>query len=167
LVLWIEDVQWADHSTLEFCRQLETHGPIPGVMVVATLRTTREQPHAGLPWSNDEVSVGRCLRVELDALSPAESRHLIASRSGTPLRDEMTDAILESTGGNPLYIEEVVRAVAAGGDARQKVDGLEPLSIGIPETLSADLLRKLSRGSATIATSRRSRRCSAANFQNR
>ena len=135
LVLWIEDVQWADHSTLEFCRQLETHGPIPGVMVVATLRTTREQPHAGLPWSNDEVSVGRCLRVELDALSPAESRHLIASRSGTPLRDELTDAILESTGGNPLYIEEVVRAVAAGGDARQKVDGVEPLSIGIPETL--------------------------------
>ena len=38
-VFWIEDVQWADHSTQEFCRRLEAHGPIPGLLVVATMRT--------------------------------------------------------------------------------------------------------------------------------
>ena len=42
-VLWIEDVQWADHSTQEFCRRLEAHGPIPGLIVVATMRTVYEQ----------------------------------------------------------------------------------------------------------------------------
>ena len=42
-VLWIEDVQWADHSTQEFCRRSKRMAPIPGLIVVATMRTDYAQ----------------------------------------------------------------------------------------------------------------------------
>jgi class 3 adenylate cyclase/tetratricopeptide (TPR) repeat protein len=134
-VLWIEDVQWADHSMQEFCRRLEAHGPIPGLIVVATMRTDHVQSDSRLPWSDRELAEGSVIRIELDALSPEESRKLIAARSGSPPDDELARAILESTGGNPLYIEEVVRSVVAGGDARQKAGDAERTAIAIPESL--------------------------------
>jgi class 3 adenylate cyclase/predicted ATPase len=134
-VLWIEDVQWADHSTQEFCRRLEAHGPIPGLMVVATMRTTYEQSDSVLPWSDKELAAGSVIRIELDALSSQEARQLIAARSESPPDEALTRTILESTGGNPLYIEEVVRSVLAGGDARQKAEDGEGTSIAIPESL--------------------------------
>jgi len=134
-VFWIEDVQWADHSTQEFCRRLEAHGPIPGLIVVATMRTDYEQSDSSLPWSDEELAAGSVIRIELGALSSDESRQLIAARSGSPPDDALAKTILESTGGNPLYIEEVVRSVVAGGDARQRADGAERPSIAIPESL--------------------------------
>ena len=134
-VLWIEDVQWADHSTQEFCRRLQAHGPIPGLLVVATMRTVYEESDARLPWSDEELSAGSVVRIELDALSHEESRQLIAARTGSSPDETTARAILESTGGNPLYIEEVVRAVVAGADAPHKTDLPERTSIAIPESL--------------------------------
>jgi class 3 adenylate cyclase/tetratricopeptide (TPR) repeat protein len=133
-VFWIEDVQWADHSTREFCRRLESHGPIRGLMVVATMRTVYEEPDAERPWFDGMPSTRALVRIRLEPLSPAESRQLIASRSAAPIDEHLAEVILESTGGNPLYIEEVVRSVAAGGAAR-KADGLDGPSIALPETL--------------------------------
>jgi len=134
-VLWIEDVQWADHSTEEFCRRLQAHGPIPGLIVVATLRTDSRQSASRLPWSDQEPAPGSVIRIELEPLSTDESRQLIAARSGSVLDHALANAVVESTGGNPLYIEEVVRSVSAGGDARPKADGQEHPSIGVPESL--------------------------------
>jgi len=132
-VFWLEDLQWADHSTLEFCRHLEARGPIPGLMVVATMRTDPDHADTQLPWSDDEVSAGHVVAIELGPLSDEESRELIATRAGWMRSEALVRDILESTGGNPLYIEEVVRSVAAG-DSWQKADGTEA-SIAIPESL--------------------------------
>ena len=76
---------------------------------------------AHLPWSDEELAAGSVVRIELDALSSEESRQLIAARSGSP-PDESWRAIIESTGGNPLYIEEVVRSLVTGSDPRPKAD---------------------------------------------
>jgi class 3 adenylate cyclase/tetratricopeptide (TPR) repeat protein len=134
-VFWFEDLQWADHSTLEFCRHLEARGPIPGLMVVATVRTDHERAASRLPWSDEEIAGGRVVAIELGPLSPEESRQLIATRAGWLRSETFFREILESTGGNPLYIEEVVRSVVAGADSRQKADGAEQPAIAIPESL--------------------------------
>jgi len=135
LVFWIEDVQWADHSTLEFCQRLQEHGPIPGLLVVATMRTDFAQADARLPWSDAEHEADSVIVIELDALSREESRQLIAARLGSQADDALLNGVLESTGGNPLYIEEVVRAVVAGGDTMRPAAGAERSAIAIPETL--------------------------------
>ena len=134
-LFWFEDLQWADHSTLEFCRHLEARGPTPGLMAVATMRTDRERAASKLPWPDEEIAAGRVVMIELEPLSPDESRQLIATRAGWLRSETLFRDILESTGGNPLYIEEVVRSVVAGGDSRQKADGAERSSIAIPESL--------------------------------
>jgi tetratricopeptide (TPR) repeat protein len=98
------------------------------------MRTGRERAAAKRPWSDEEIAAGRVVAIELGPLSSDESRQLIATRAGRLRSETLFRDILESTGGNPLYIEEVVRSVVAGGDSRQKADGAEP-SIAIPESL--------------------------------
>ena len=134
-LFWFEDLQWADPSTLEFCRHLEARGPVQGLMVVATMRTGRERATAKLPWADDESVSGKVVSIELGPLSPDESRQLIATRAGWLRGGTLVREILESTGGNPLYIEEVVRSVVAGRDSWQKADEAERPPIVIPESL--------------------------------
>lgn len=132
-LLWIEDLQWADHSTLEFCRHLETNGPIPGLLVVATMRTGYPSGDAPDVWPDDGSATDRLVRLDVGPLSTEESRDMIAVRSGSSPSDALLRAILDSTGGNPLYIEEVVRAFAAG--AKPGAAPSARPSIAIPETL--------------------------------
>jgi len=142
-VFWFDDLQWADHSTLEFCRHLERRGPIPGLMVIATMRTDSDRSDSQLPWSDDEISAGRVVAIELGPLSPDESRQLIVTRTGWMGSEVLVRDILESTSGNPLYIEELVRSVAAG-DSWQRADGSES-SIAIPESLQPIFARIVDR----------------------
>jgi class 3 adenylate cyclase len=134
-VFWIDDVQWADHSTQEFCGRLQAACPIPGLLVVATVRTETADSDARLAWSDDRRVGGSVVRIELNALSSDESRQLIAARAGSPPDAALADVIFQSTGGNPLYIEEVVRSVVAGGDARRRGVGTARASIAVPESL--------------------------------
>ena len=59
---------------------------------------------------------------------------MIAARSGASPSDALVRAILDSTGGNPLYIEEVVRALGPGLAPPSAVPSARP-SISIPESL--------------------------------
>ncbi len=133
-VFWIEDIQWADHSTRAFCRRLNTHGPIPGLIVIVTMRTGIDA-HAELPWSDHEPEAGRLVRIKLERLSQGESRQLVASRAGRLLDEGLAAAILERTGGVPLYIEEIVRSVVAGGGTRAEADSPADPAMAIPESL--------------------------------
>ena len=132
-LFWIEDVQWADHSTQEFCGLLAAAAPIPGLLVLATLRTGYTDEDARLPWAEREPAPGRTIAIELAPLSPDESRQLIAARAGSPLDPALADTIIESTSGNPLYIEEVVRSMVAGGTSPASEGGAA--AIAVPESL--------------------------------
>ena len=107
--------------------------PIPGLMVVATMRTDYEQSDSTLPWSDDELAAGRVVTIELGPLSAEESQEPRSRRDRDRRRTTTWHrTILESTGGNPLYIEEVVRSIVAGGDAPQTGRGPGRSSIAHP-----------------------------------
>jgi len=131
-VFWIDDVQWADPSTQEFCRRLVAHGPIPGLMTIATMRTMYDR-HSDLLWSTADMGHGNVLPLHLLPLSDEEARQLIQSRSSAV---DDADRILESAGGNPLYLEEMLRAATAGDEAgAHAVDRVAALPLVMPETL--------------------------------
>lgn len=134
-VLWIEDVQWADHSTREFCRRLQLHGPIPGLLTVVTWRAAPDEARGRLPWWDQKASAAEVIRMSLGALSSEESRQLIAARAAEAPDAERIEAILESTGGNPLYIEEVVRSTVAGGGVPRNPVEPSRRAILIPDSL--------------------------------
>ena len=133
IVLWIEDLQWADHSTLEFCRHLEAHSPIPGLLTVGTMRTGYTHADVRDAWPDGDTT-GRIVGIDLGPLSPEESREMIAARSGSAPADAQLQAVLDATGGNPLYIEEVLRSVGTGDDPLP-ASRSAPSSIALPESL--------------------------------
>jgi class 3 adenylate cyclase/tetratricopeptide (TPR) repeat protein len=132
-LLWFEDLQWADHSTQEFCRRLHTSGRTPGLMVIATMRTHRGASQSILRWSDEQLNSDGIVMIELGPLSAAESRELIAARSGSLPDEAFTQTVLESTGGNPLYIEEVVRSL--GTRPTPAYQSTERHSVAVPESL--------------------------------
>jgi class 3 adenylate cyclase/tetratricopeptide (TPR) repeat protein len=101
--LVIEDVHWADSTTLEFVGTILS-APAPGRLFV--LMTSRQLP-------NDALMASGRLRVEkLDRLPPGDAASLARSLSATrPLTAFELAEIVDHADGVPLFIEEFVRAL--------------------------------------------------------
>ena len=95
-----------------------------------------EESDARLPWSDEELSAGSVVRIELDALSPEESRQLIAARSGSS-PDETTGTSRSSRA--PAETRCISRKWSARSSPAAmlltKADLPERTSIAIPESL--------------------------------
>jgi class 3 adenylate cyclase/tetratricopeptide (TPR) repeat protein len=104
-ILVFEDLHWASETTLDFLRHLARGaGDVP-LLVLGTARPEflqgREDPGVGIT------------RIDLKSLDRRESgrlAHGLAGALGTP---EIVDLVAERSGGNPLFIEELVRESVA------------------------------------------------------
>jgi hypothetical protein len=106
-VLIIEDLHWADMSTLDLVRFLARRLEGTHVLVVATYRDDHLQPSDPLRVVlGDIASQSVVRRVEVPLLSPAAVAELAAD-SGIDAA-----ALYRETGGNAFFVSEVV---AAGG----------------------------------------------------
>lgn len=132
LLVVVEDVHWADEATLDMLRYLAVTLDDASVTVVATAR-------AGYPTTAQLVTAAsrlpRVTTMEVPALPPEAAAHLAGALArGSPGRDEQHDApldvarVVEQSGGNPLYLEELV--AAAGGQT-------------LPDSLRGLLLERL------------------------
>jgi class 3 adenylate cyclase/tRNA A-37 threonylcarbamoyl transferase component Bud32 len=133
LLLVLEDLHWADHSTLDFLDQLLPLVAAQRLLVALTARKDVE------PFWRQRAE---CHERELAGLSPQLTaelvRHLHHSLApGTTLEPTLVDEIAERSNGLPLYVEELTRALAqqAGGeplvpDGRAVADQREPSARG-------------------------------------
>jgi class 3 adenylate cyclase/tetratricopeptide (TPR) repeat protein len=95
----VEDLHWADPSTLELLRLVAERRPA----ALFTVATTREPD--GVPW-RDEVEV-----VELRRLDDVAAKRLVGNlTAGKELTDDHLVEIVEQAVGNPLFIEELTRS---------------------------------------------------------
>ena len=102
LVLVAEDLQWADQASAAVMSDLAHEVMNQRCVLLASARSGWTPP-----WT--------CERLDLEALSPNGSRELVESAFGGPVESSLADAILMRTGGNPLFIEEVVRDLRDSG----------------------------------------------------
>ena len=110
LVLVFEDLQWADDGLLDFIEHLVAWAHEVPLMVVATARTEFVERHPD--WGEST----RATRLALNPLSGQESRDLIMALAGHgALTAELTDAIVDTASGNPLYSVEFVRMLTDRG----------------------------------------------------
>ena len=130
VVLEVEDAQWMDEASSHLLGHLaQTIGERPWALVV----TRRGDSGGFLP---DE---GRVITVR--NLSPVETEQLVnAATPATPLHPKDVKAICARTGGNPLFIEELLRVVTETGSADELPD-----SIGSLLSASIDALPFLAR----------------------
>lgn len=157
-VLLFDDMHWCDAASVRLLRQLlPLTGDIPLVLLFV-LRAERSVPAWQIRTVADEDYSHRTTELSLRPLSDIESNELINRLLTNPeLPDGLRASIVERAGGNPFYIEEVVRALIDSGALRSEVhtiDGQamqvwhatsEAVNFSIPDNLQALLVARLDR----------------------
>ncbi|WP_437872878.1 serine/threonine-protein kinase [Sorangium sp. So ce363] len=108
VLLALEDLHWGDAATVR--------------LLDATLRNLRELPlillalarpdvHRLFPslWAEREVQT-----IKLGPLPRRASAELVRAALGEPVPEGVVAHLVERAGGNPFYLEELIRAVASG-----------------------------------------------------
>ncbi|MGN6105432.1 MAG: ATP-binding protein, partial [Kofleriaceae bacterium] len=112
LVLVLDDLQWADPETLALISDL-TAGLGGSPVVLLTAARPEMLVHAG-GWGEGAVDHER---IDLRNLEPDDAeqmfRHLLARVAAIP--DDTAQASVEMTGGNPAFLEQLVRLFLDNG----------------------------------------------------
>lgn len=120
LLLVVEDIHWADDTTLDVLTYLAHNlGPIP----MLGLLTSRSQPltppvpddgdqhdRSAAQFLAGQASGAIAERITLPALDETE----IAEMAGRELPAKVVNEIVQRSGGNPMFVEELVSAYARG-----------------------------------------------------
>ena len=141
VLLLVEDLHWADPSTLELVGALVARQASAPLCIVCT---TRPEPAIG--WA---ASPG-LVEIDLRPLPVGDARALIAGVVGPkPLPESVLRELIERTGGVPLFVEAVTRTILETGVLRELDDRYElhgPLPPGlIPDTVHDSLMARIDR----------------------
>ena len=116
VVLVIEDMHWADRSTLDLVSYLARYLGRTRAMLLTTYRSDEmRRSHALRPVL---AELGRLPNVErLDAapLTADEVVALLAAIRGVPPTPELTSQIVDRSEGNPFFAEELLAVAEEGG----------------------------------------------------
>jgi predicted ATPase/class 3 adenylate cyclase len=141
MLLIIEDVQWADDTTIELLNLVVERARQLPILALVTFRPEFEPPWTGLA-NVGSLSLGR--------LNPDNVRGVATQvANGRALPADVMNQIVTKTDGNPLFVEELTKAVLEAGiliehqDSYQLEGQLPPFAI--PETLHDSLMARLDR----------------------
>jgi class 3 adenylate cyclase/predicted ATPase len=141
ILFLFEDAQWADATSLELLDlTVERLRQLP-VLALFTVRPEFEPPWVGLP-NVSTLTLGR-----LDSKNVENIVRQVTG--GRALPTEVMNQIVGKTDGNPLFVEELTKAVLEGdilvedGDGYRLDGPLPPLAI--PTTLQDSLMARLDR----------------------
>jgi len=140
LVVVIDDIHWAETTFLDLLEYLAGFSAEHPLFVLCTSRPEIRERRP--EWA------GASLVVMLEPLTGAECERLIANLLGEAgLTGDAADRITDAAGGNPLFVEEMLRKLIDDGSL-ERDDGswraTRDLSrITVPETISALLAARL------------------------
>jgi predicted ATPase len=129
LVMMVEDLHWLDPSTLELQQLLAEQGATVPLMLLYTARP-EFRPSWPMRTHHSQITLNR--------LSSHNVREMVALAAHDALASESVEAVVERTGGVPLFVEELTRAVLESGKARDA-------GRAIPATLHDSLMARLDR----------------------
>ncbi|WP_426616075.1 AAA family ATPase [Bradyrhizobium sp. McL0616] len=141
ILLIIEDVQWADDTTLELLDLVVERARQLPILALVTFRPEFEPPWTGL------ANVGSLI---LGRLNPDDVKDVATQvANGRALPIDVMKQIVTKTDGNPLFVEELTKAVLEAGilveyQDRYQLEGPVP-PFAIPETLHDSLMARLDR----------------------
>ena len=134
-VLVFDDLHWADRPTLQLLRHLARASEPGRLLVVGAYREGEARRDSPLEDLIADLRRERMLDVLLlRGLDQAETEALTLLSRGSARR------LRELTGGNPLFLEEMLRALAEAPDPERALD-----DIGVPEGVSEVVMRRTAR----------------------
>jgi class 3 adenylate cyclase/tetratricopeptide (TPR) repeat protein len=142
-VIQLSDLHWADDIVLELIDTLFERLSRRPFVLLATARQTLVERWAPKPGRHNSVVVN------LDPLDVAAASELLTSLLGSAPSPELRDLLLERSGGNPFFLEELVALLGDGTPmitpAGVSADAGAPVGAGLPAGLRElpDTLRGL------------------------
>ena len=115
LLVVLDDLHWADTSTLRVLRLLAETAQSGRLLVVCTWRH-RPPPTGQLAVVADMLARRHALRLELDGLSAEEAAEVVTSVAEASPTATEADALRHRTDGNPFFLVEYARLARDGGD---------------------------------------------------
>ncbi|HET9810059.1 MAG TPA: adenylate/guanylate cyclase domain-containing protein, partial [Candidatus Limnocylindria bacterium] len=134
-VIVAEDLHWIDSGSLDVLSELVREIPSLSGLFVTTSRST---------WAPPWIAQ----RLAIEPLPEAEARSLVEEIVELPVTDELARTILARTGGNPFFIEEVVRELQSAGALREhdgKLVAALDVATRLPATIQEVLEARLDR----------------------
>ncbi|PWB55474.1 MAG: hypothetical protein C3F13_04130 [Anaerolineales bacterium] len=145
LVVFLEDIHWADDSSLDAINWLaERFTDKPLLFVCAARRSLLERR----PYWGEGLDYHH--RINLEALSKRESHQLVGEilKLAEQVPPQLFDLVVEGAEGNPFYVEELVKmlvedGVVVKGEQIWKVLPERLAEISVPPTLTGVLQARL------------------------
>ena len=146
LVLAVDDLHWADTTTRALAERLLALTDRSAVMLAVALRPDPGSQGWAFRLAAQTAFAHRVAELPLLSLPPDASRALIdalvpAGLVGEPVRDE----IVAKAEGNPLYVEELLRALMEVGDRRRTWTITPGTAAELPPALEALLVARIDR----------------------
>jgi ABC-type oligopeptide transport system substrate-binding subunit len=145
----LEDLHWADATSLQLLEQLVGDTEVSAILLVLTSRPERDHPSWRLKETAARELPHRTREIALDALPGESGRELLHALVGEgTLLDDMERRILEHAEGNPFFLEELVRSLADAGALVREGDGWRfdhAVEVEIPPTVEKVILARIDR----------------------
>jgi predicted ATPase len=137
----VEDVQWADPSTLEALGLFIEQARSARILLILSFRPEFHPPWPTAPYMTT-VSLDRLEKSHIERMATQ-----VAKGKGLPV--EVVRQLVRKTDGVPLFVEELTKMVLESGlvrEGKQRYELVRPLSsLTIPTTLHDSLMARLDR----------------------
>ena len=141
LVVVLDDLHWADPSSLDLLKFTSAQLAASGLLIVGTYRDVELGRHEALSTTLGELAAGdRTRTLRLGGLDSDGVGAIIAASTGSEPSPALVRAVWERTEGNPFFVGEVVRLLLADGDLDS---GAAEQAVAIPQGARDAVSRRL------------------------
>ena len=145
VVILLEDIHWADDSSLDMVMRLGEHTPQLRLLIVGAARPTlfERRPYWGEGQAYHTL-------LELRPLSRRESRQLVTEilKLAENIPSELRELVVSGAEGNPFYLEELIKMLIEDGvvipeEETWRIDLTRLEQVDVPSTLAGVLQARL------------------------
>jgi DNA-binding CsgD family transcriptional regulator len=153
-VLIVDDIQWADRSTLDLLAFLSRNVRTARFMLVTTLRSDELESRSNvLPLVAELSRQPRSERIDLDRLTRREVADQLAGILGHTAAPALVDRVYNLSQGNAFFVEELLAAGVSGSSVPQTLRDVAAARTGVLDRHAAELLRLASAAGRSFSES--------------
>ncbi|MDY7232942.1 trifunctional serine/threonine-protein kinase/ATP-binding protein/sensor histidine kinase [Hyalangium rubrum] len=120
LVLFLDDLQWADFASLKLLQYLTTHPGTPPLLLIGAYRDNEVNASHSLALVLEETrkAGARLVDLHLGPLAPEQTRQLVADAlhgAAMELVEPLSELLQTKTGGNPFFLLQLFQTLHQDG----------------------------------------------------
>ena len=145
IVIVFEDFHWVDYSSLELLQYISSGIENNPILILCVFRKSENDLSPSL-----KREIQHYFELPVVELSGVETEILAKSLLGIQkLPDELSKIIIERSGGNPLYLEELLNSLIENGLLKKNIDKWELVSTEagflLPDTIEGIIISRVDR----------------------